>query len=254
MLVVLGSSPVAVAIARGLSASGPVVLAGPVAAVGPFLWRRCALSTGEGVAEAARGADEVVVVLQGTDDGAGALSALKPSLVARATLVLPSHAEPPQGWRRFPEGNVLKLGPVWGPEVPLVQAWVGALLRGEALWLADPGAVRAIAEADVLAAVEALAERRGARWVLTGERLVRLPELADALAQGLGRSLRARRVPMLLASRQAGWDAATWRAWEAASVLAGSDTDDWRPTRAGAAGWLGPRSRWEAVEQAADGA
>jgi hypothetical protein len=257
MDVVLGDAPAAVALARALGTSGPTVLAGCGQVEGPFLWRKGALASGEGVAAAVKGADRLVVVVEAGQEVGGLFTAIKAGLVGRAVVVLPHGVEAPAGLRKFGDWAILRVGPVWGPEEPLVAAWARAIVAGRSLWVANPGPMRPVAEADLLPAVLAVLQRPGARWSLVGEAAVGLPDLAAALAAGLERPLRAWRVPVGLAARQAGVEARRWQAWIAASSGGATNTDDWqRPTSVGSAGWLGVRARWERVEVgsgAADG-
>lgn len=216
MDVVLGSSPLAVSLARHLAAAGEdgAALAGPVAREGTFLWRRCQLDTGEGVRAVVRGARRVWLVLDeeaGEAHGAFAVlrneSSLKGAVVVGIGRPFPPGAESLASWAR------VEVGPCWGPDEPLHRAWTEALKAGRRVWMADPGTIPFVQAERLLAALAQAPEVAEGRWSLVTHKGVHLPELLERLAKEVGQPARTLSVPLGWAARRAGVDAARVRRW-----------------------------------------
>lgn len=192
MDVVVGSGALAAALARATGAG--LCSADPVS--GPFLWRRVAVDSGQGVRAALVGASRVVALLdEGPAHGLLAVLAQLPPtpgvwVVPPGSALSPALAGTRPGWPILPIAGVL------GPQEPLVDRWTAIVGAGRHLWEADPGPLHA---ADAGEAVDAV------RAALDGDirpvvsRPFRLPALADRIARAVGRPLRASRVPFRLA-------------------------------------------------------
>lgn len=241
---VFGVGPLARALASALGTSGTVLHVGPEVVRGPFFWRRGDLTTGEGVTSALKDARRAFLVLDAATDVRTFFTLLKPRAVARGVVVLPLDGDEPKDLRQHPDWSVVRVAPAWGPEEPLVAAWARALVAGHRPWVADPGPVRPVALPDAIAAIRAAAGFRGLRWSVIGPETVRLPDLATALAAGLGVAGRTITVPLRLAAWRAGVPEERLIAWTRAPEAAWH-TPGWSPPELrGREAWLGPPEVW----------
>lgn len=243
MRVVFGEGPFAQALAAKLSTRGSVVLAGVEPVAGPWMWRAADPASGQGVRAAVEGAVAVHVVLDGSEPADGLFLVLARASRLRGGVVLPLGVATPRGHAQVPDLSVLRLGPAWGPEEPLVASWARTVAEGGRVWIADPGPMRIVPMDAAVAAAIALVEERGRTWLLAGTESVRLRDLAEALARGLGAPLRLRNVPLSWAAWRAGVDPARLRAWTRAPAAV-SDCGGWHPPTAGRGAWLGDPARW----------
>ncbi len=243
MRVVVGRGPLARAVAAHLSVQTSVVLAGTTPIEGPWLWRRADPATGAGIRGVVEGARAVHAVIEPGERVDGLLMLLSRASRVRASIVTHLGAPAP-GLPVGAQGVAwLQVGPVWGPEEPLIRAWASQLVRGGRVWVADPGPIRPVSmDAAVAAAVE-VADHPGARWTLAGHQSVRLADLAEQLAHDLALPSRTRRVPVGWAAWRAGVTPERLRSWtrvpEATSI-----TEGWVAPSRGRAAWLGPVDRW----------
>lgn len=241
---VFGDSPVARALAARLSREGPCTLVGLDAALGSWLWRRGDMATGEGVLQALRGAARAFVVMDHELAAPGLTTLVKPATVPRGALVLPVGAGVPDALQRLPNWSSVHLGPAWGPEDPLVDAWARAIAAGRRIWVPDIGEVPALALADAAEVAIAASREPGRTWTCVANGRATLADLAQTLAAGLGRELRSTRAPLSLAAWRAGVPAAWVRRWQQ-PIEASTHTPGWHaPAAAGRTAWLGDPRRW----------
>jgi hypothetical protein len=241
--VVFGEGPVAVALATRLGREGSTVLVGARPVVGPFLWRHGEASTGKGIKQAVEGAGRVFVVADDASATGGLFLVLRRMPRLRGAVLLPLGVEAPAALAECPTLARVHHGPAWGPEEPLIDAWVRRLLAGRRLWVGDPGPVRPVAMPAVTAAVVEAAFRGPVRWTIAGPEAVRLPELAAELARRLGRPLRAWRVPPAWAARSAGVPLSRLQRWVHTPVTP-TVADGWTPPGlTDRTGWVGDLAR-----------
>lgn len=234
--VVVGSGPVARAIARRLATRGSVVLASAEPVSGPWLWRRADPASGQGLRPLLDGAPSVHVVPEAGEPVDGALLLLGRATRVVGALVHPLELPRPKA---TPAGlSTLRHGPAWGPDEPLCAAWARQLVAGERVWTADPGPIRPVPMDALVAAALHVAEQPGRAWTLAGPESVRLDDLVDALARGLGVSARRRRVPLTWAAWAAGVSAERLVAWTRVPDAV-TACDGWIPPTTGRAAWLG---------------
>lgn len=244
MRVVFGDAPLARSLAAHLAEQGSVVLAGPRPVEGPWLWRKADPASGSGIRPLLEDARAVYVAPERGERVDGLLLVLSRASKLRGAIAWPL-GEPAPGLVDGASSLALvKVGPVWGPEEPLVSAWAEQVAAGGRVWTADPGAVRPVAEDAAVATVIEASRREGARWTLAGEEAVRLDDLLDALAAGLARPARRRRVPLTWAAWGAGVPPERLRAWVDVPAVPPS-CDGWHAPTRGRAAWLGDPSRWE---------
>lgn len=244
MNVIFGAGPLAQALATDLATRGSTVLVGPHPVEGPFLWRYADTATGRGVRWAAEGGHRVYVVLDTPLATQGLFLILRHAHGLHGAVVVPLGQEEPRGMAQCPGLSRVHVGPVWGPDEPLVAAWASAIAQGRRVWVPNPGVVRPVAMSDAVAAIEAAGGQAGVRWVLGGQRDVRLADLAEALGRGLGRPVRRLPAPLQVAAWRAGIDAEAIQDWVKMPV-APWRTGDWElPRPAGEKGWLGDPARW----------
>lgn len=242
--VVFGDAPLAQALAHRLAARVPTVLASHRPVSGPFLWRAGDVTTGEGVRLAAQGARRVYVVLDDDRSIDGLLVILGRASGVRGAVVQPLGAKRPSGLEGLGELSHVQVGPVWGPEDPLVEAWGSAIAAGQRVWVPDPGPIRPVAAPEAVAAVLEAGERPGVHWVLPGARPVQLADLATEIAARTGRPLKRLPATLGMAARRAGVDAGVIARW-AAMPEPSRQTDGWRLGRTvGPADWVGDATRW----------
>ena len=210
----IGDGAVAVGLARALAAEGSAVLASARPQRGPFLWRQADLSSGKGVKQAVDGADRVYVVLGSHTRCDGVFLVLRSQDVG-GVVTVPLGTSAPAAYQDCVQLSLVHHGPVWGPDESLVATWAAQVIRGDRLWMADPGVIAPVREDVVVQAATAAAERDRVHWTVTGERKLRLPQLAAEIATGLNRPLRQRRAPLSWALRRAGVEVGTVREWMA---------------------------------------
>lgn len=207
--VVLGEGALASALGRASAREGSVLRGSREPDGGPWWWRRVDPATGAGVASLLRGADEVLVDLEGWADAAGVASLARQAEGARCVVLLPADAEVPP-WVPHVGWAVLHLGPVLhGGLAPIARIREGA--RGGTVWVPAVAQLRPVSLGDVLGAARAIPA--GARWVLAAEAPVALPEVVRALAP----DATVRTGPAAVVAAAAGDDASLWRAWSARS-------------------------------------
>lgn len=247
MDLVLGHGPVAVALANTLAGEGPVMMAGGAPTGGPFFWRRADMGTGAGIDAALSGIERLFIALEPGQSAAGLFTLMKPGSVEDAVVVLPLGEPDPPGIDRHDQLSMVRVGPCWGPEEPLVGAWAAAIAAGRRVWVPNPGGVRPVALRQVVAAAREAAERPGVRWTVVSDEVVQLADLVAAISKTLGKPARTLPAPMRWGCRRAGVDPARVRAW-AGVPAAEWKTPGWTPTEwPGRDAWVGDAARWQAV-------
>ena len=212
MQVVVGSSPLAIALAAALAREGPTALASPTQREGAFLWRLADPDSGEGILPTVRAAQRVFVVVDGNTEHHGLFVVLRRLKTANGVVVAPAGIPFPSALAAFPGWSRVEIGACWGSEEPLVQRWSAAVRTGRWIWSADPGVIAALSMPDAVAGIQAAGRRPGAQWKLLGSPW-RLPDLLKLLGEAHGRSPRTIRAPLSLAMRRIGVDPDRVRAW-----------------------------------------
>lgn len=244
MDVVFGDSPVARALASRLARENPCTLVGKDASLGSWLWRKGDMATGEGVLQALKGAGRAFVVMEHDLAAPGLFTLLKPATVPRGAVVLPVGAALPEPLQRLPNWSSVQLGPAWGPEDPLVEAWAKAIAAGRRIWVPDLGEIAALSLTDAAEAALAASREPGRAWTYVAPAGATLTELAQSLASGLSKELRMSRAPLGLAAWKAGVPASWIRRWQRPTD-ATTHTPGWHPPAPiGRVAWLGDPKRW----------
>jgi len=211
---VIGNGTLAKAMACMLAKTQPTALCSVQPSDGPFLWRYGDLETGKGLLGAGNGACNLYVFVDETPKQSlyGLSVVLKRLDVCGGVLVHDCNTPVTSFLKNQSRWSLVSLGPCLGATHPLIETWWSAITQGQHLWLLDPCAVPFLPSDYACEAIQAALAHPGSRWSLAGMP-VRLPAVAQALAQQASRPLRSSVGPVWWSRRALGLSRAEVQRW-----------------------------------------